>query len=113
MTIILILFDPGWLGGLAIEGKLSNRQHPDHMPMIFLAITSTGLAQALRAATENASVWCGSDAISEADYAARQWPNLSRFAYSLEDRVLIDDAVSTIEEHHPGQTVWVEATAVR
>lgn len=113
MTIILILFDPGWLGGLAIEGKLSNRQHPDHMPMIFLAITPTGLAQALRAATENDAIWSGSDAISEADYAARQWPNLSRFAYSLEDRVLIDDAVSTIEEHHPGQTVWVEATAVR
>lgn len=86
--------------------------------MIFLAITSTGLAQALRAATESAATesdatWCGSDAISEADYAARQWPNLSRFAYSMEDRVLIDDAVSTIEEHHPGQTIWVEAKAVR
>ncbi|SDZ15205.1 hypothetical protein SAMN05421547_11355 [Delftia lacustris] len=81
--------------------------------MIFLAITPTGLAQALRAATENDAIWSGSDAISEADYAARQWPNLSRFAYSLEDRVLIDDAVSTIEEHHPEQTVWVEATAVR
>ncbi|WP_279211695.1 hypothetical protein [Delftia acidovorans] len=83
------------------------------MPMVFLAITSTGLAQALRAATENDAIWCGSDAISVADYAARQWSNLSRFAYSLEDRVLIDDAVSTIEEHHPGQTIWVEATAVR
>lgn len=58
--------------------------------MIFLAITSTGLAQALRAATENDAVWCGSDAISEADYATRQWSNLSRFTDSLEDRVLID-----------------------
>jgi len=113
MTIILVLFDPGRPARRAIEGKLSIHQHPDHMPMIFLAITSAGLAQALRAATENDAVWCGSDAISEADYAARQWPNLSRFAYSLEDRVLIDDAVSTIEEHHPGQTIWVEATAVR
>jgi len=64
--------------------------------MIFLAITPTGLAQALRAATENDAIWSGSDAISEADYAARQWPNLSRFAYSLEDRVLIDDAVSPL-----------------
>lgn len=75
------------------------------MPMIFLAITPTGLAQALRAATESDAIWCGSDAISEADYAARQWSKLSRFAYSLEDRVLIDDAVSTIEEHHPGHTI--------
>ncbi len=83
------------------------------MPIIFLAITPTGLAQALRAATENDAIWSGSDAISEADYAARQWPNLSRFAYSLEDRVLIDDAVSTIEEHHPGHTIWVEASSLR
>jgi len=113
MTIILVLFDPGRPGRRAIEGKLSTHQHPDHMPMVFLAITPTGLAQALRAATESDAIWCGSDAISEADYAARQGPNLSRFAYSLEDRVLIDDAVSTIEEHHPGQTVWVEAKAVR
>ena len=81
--------------------------------MIFLAITSTGLAQALRAAAENDAIWCGSDAISEADYAARQWPNLSRFTESLEDRVLIDDAVSTIEEHHPGQTIWVEVSSLR
>lgn len=113
MTIILVLFDPGWSGGRAIEGKLSIHPHPDHMPMIFLAITSAGLAQALRAATENDAVWCGSDAISEADYAARQWPSLSRFTDSLEDRVLIDDAVSTMEEHHPGQTIWVEATSLR
>ena len=49
--------------------------------MIFLAITPTGLAQALRAATESDAIWCGSDAISEADYAARQWSNLSRFGY--------------------------------
>ncbi|MDR3016060.1 hypothetical protein [Delftia acidovorans] len=113
MTIILVLFDPGKPGGRASEGKLSIHQHPDHMPMIFLAITSTGLAQALSAATEKDAVWCGSDAISEADYAARQWPKLSRFTDSLEDRVLIDDAVSTIEEHHPGQTVWVEASSLR
>ncbi|MCB4787262.1 hypothetical protein LGR64_13350 [Delftia sp. Lp-1] len=113
MTIILVLFDPGRPGRRAIEGKLSTHQHPDHMPMIFLAITSTGLAQALRAATENDAIWCGSDAMSEADSAARQWSNLSRFTYSLEDRVLIDDAVSTIEEHHPGHTVWVEASSLR
>ncbi|MEQ6307243.1 hypothetical protein ABN448_08515 [Delftia acidovorans] len=113
MTIILVLFDPGRPARRAIEGKLSIHQHPDHMPMIFLAITSTGLAQALRAATESDAIWCGSDAISEADYAAPQWSNLSRFAYSLEDRVLIDDAVSTIEEHHPGHTIWVEASSLR
>src|SRR2546427_3215039 len=40
MTIILVLFDPGRPGRRAIEGKLSTHQHPDHMPMVFLAIRS-------------------------------------------------------------------------
>lgn len=50
-----------------------------------------------------------SDAITEADYARRKRPNLSRFIYELGDRRLIDDAIGTIEERHPAQTIWVEA----
>jgi hypothetical protein len=77
--------------------------------MIFLAITPTGLADALRVATTADAIWCGSDAITEADYAAREPKNVSRFNYQLGDRLLLEDAVGTIEEHHPGQSVWVEA----
>jgi hypothetical protein len=77
--------------------------------MVFLAITSTGLADALRAASAEDSVWCGSDAITEADPLSTTRPNLSRFIYALGDRVLIADALGTLEEHHPGQTIWVEA----
>jgi hypothetical protein len=79
--------------------------------MVFLAITPTGLANALRAANADDAIWCGSDAITEADYARSKHPNLSRFIYELGDRQLIADAVGTIEEHHPGQTIWIEATA--
>lgn len=79
--------------------------------MVFLAITSAGLADALRAARTDDAVWCGSEAITEADYATLKQPNLSRFIYELGDRRLIDDAVDTIEEHHPGQTIWVEAVS--
>lgn len=77
--------------------------------MIFLAITSAGLDSALRAAKSDDAVWCGADAIAEADYLQAGHPNLSRFVYSIGDPGSVSDAVGTIEEHHPGQTIWVEA----
>ena len=79
--------------------------------MVFLAITPAGLADALRAAKSDDAIWCGSDAITQAEYSQSSRPNLSRFIYPLGDRQLIDSAISTIEEHHPGQRIWVEAAA--
>ena len=76
--------------------------------MVFVAITPAGLADVLRTAGPDVAIWCGSDTISEADFAALARPNLSRFVYELGDRLLIGDAIGTIEEHHPGQTIWVE-----
>ena len=80
--------------------------------MIYLAITSGGLAQALAAASEDDVVWCGSDAIDEATYRASLPHGLSRFSYSLtgsDASEVIQGTLSTIEDHHPGQTIWVEA----
>ncbi|WP_436078474.1 hypothetical protein, partial [Acidovorax delafieldii] len=82
-----------------------------NLRMIYLAITSEGLAQALRVAKNDDAVWCGADAISETAWAALPAPSCTRFVYELGDGVLVDDAVSTIEEHHPGQTIWIEATS--
>jgi hypothetical protein len=79
--------------------------------MVFLAITPAGLADALRTARGDDEVWCGSDAITEAEYSALKRPSLSRFIYPLGDRRLITDAIGTITEHHPAQTIWVEAAA--
>lgn len=76
--------------------------------MVFVAITPTGLAQALARASSDDAIWCGSDAISEAEYVKLQRPNFSRFSYSLADLTLDDGALATVEEHHPGQTIWVE-----
>lgn len=79
--------------------------------MVFLAITSAGLQDALRHRRDAAiAIWCGSDAISEADYAVLTDVNVSRFGYPLlsEGDDLIAGAIETIEEHHPQETVWVE-----
>lgn len=82
--------------------------------MVFLAITPNGLKDALReAASSGTSVWCGAGAVSEEDFDARKVPGLTRFDYSLEDRdpLVLADALDTIEQHHPGEVVWVEAAA--
>ena len=77
--------------------------------MVFVAVTSAGLTEALRRATSEDAVWCGSDTISEAEYAQMKRPGLTRFNYSLAGLELDDGAVATVEEHHPDQTIWVEA----
>jgi hypothetical protein len=77
--------------------------------MVFVAVTSVGLAEALRRAASDDAIWCGSDVISESEYAAMKRPGLTRFIYSLGDLEHDDGTIATVEEHHPGQTIWVEA----
>jgi len=77
--------------------------------MVFVAVTPAGLAEALRQAASDDAVWCGSDTISEAEYQQLERTGLSRFNYSLADAESADGAIATVEEHHPGQTIWVEA----
>jgi hypothetical protein len=79
--------------------------------MVILAITTAGLQDALRLTEgRDANVWCGADAISEAEYAALKNNHLSRFIYPLEGQGadVLAGAIDTIEEHHPGETLWVE-----
>ncbi len=61
--------------------------------MVFVAVTQAGLGEALRRASSDDAIWCGSDTISEAEYAAMARPGLTRFNYSLADLEL-DDARS-------------------
>ena len=82
--------------------------------MVFLAITPSGLAEALLLAGGHSPVWCGADAITEAEFAARQANNITRFAHSLAgpgSAEVVAEALATIAEHHPGQRVWVEHEA--
>jgi hypothetical protein len=80
--------------------------------MVFLAITQQGLAEAVRVSSKTGEpVWCGAEAVSESTFAASVPSNVSRFVYGLtgENVVLLEDALDTIAEHHPGQSIWVEA----
>ncbi|WP_284620701.1 hypothetical protein [Aquabacterium humicola] len=81
--------------------------------MVFLAFTSKGLAEAMRTAAQiEGAVWCSANALSEEEFAKMSAPNLTRFTYVIDgkNQDQLSDALATIEEHHPGQCVWVEAT---
>ena len=94
-----------------LPGKLANclSDESSSAAMVFIAVTPAGLAEVLRRATSEDSIWCSSDAISESEHAATKRPGLTRFNYSLADLELDDGAIATVEEHHPGQSIWVEA----
>lgn len=82
--------------------------------MVYLALTPAGLVEALRVRGDKAhAVWCSADAISEADYADLAEVDVSRFEYALqgESADVLAGAIETIQEHHPGETVWVERCA--
>ena len=79
--------------------------------MVFLAITPTGLKEAMQARiVKSTPIWCGSDAISEEDYRLLRGENVTRFIFPLSgvNSDLLGDAIDTIEQHHPDQTIWVE-----
>lgn len=80
--------------------------------MVFLALTATGLAEAIALSKERSfPIWCGSDAIGEDEYQKLSGVDLSRFAYPLseEPNEVVAGALETIAEHHPGENIWVES----
>jgi hypothetical protein len=83
--------------------------------MVYLALTPQGLQEILAAPeAANVPVWCSADALSEEEFEQLERGNVTRFAYSFAnaDKATMKDALSTIEEHHPGERVWVESTVI-
>lgn len=58
------------------------------------------------------AIWVGAGLLSdvEVDELRRAGTNLTVFAHALNPNDL-DTDLSTVVEHHPGQTVWVEMPA--
>ena len=80
--------------------------------MVYLALTPQGLQEifnTLEAA--KVPVWCGANTLSEAEFAKLERNDVTRFTYSFAnaDKAAIQRALSTIEEHHPGERIWVES----
>ena len=80
--------------------------------MVYLALTPQGLQEILDTpGAAGAPVWCGANALSGAEFAKLERSNVTRFTYSLAnaEKATIQLALWTIEEHHPGERIWVES----
>jgi len=81
------------------------------MSTVFLAISPNGLKEAIELASmAKGAVWCGSDAVSETEYESLKNQSVSRFTYPLQGETadVLQSAIYTIEDHHPGATIWTE-----
>lgn len=81
--------------------------------MVYLALTPQGLREILDALEATKTpIWCSADALSEAEFEKLERGNITRFNYSFADadKATIQNALATIEEHHPGERVWIEST---
>ena len=77
--------------------------------MVFLALTSAGLRDALQlGAGQGYAIWCGAGALTEQEFQSQKLPGVSRFNYApgASERESVARALNTIEQHHPGETIW-------
>ncbi len=84
--------------------------------MVLFPLDSAAAREALELGKRlGCAVWLGSDAVTDAEYDryGREGVKVSRFIYPLIDapRDVVDEALETIVEHHPGETVWVQHRA--
>jgi hypothetical protein len=84
--------------------------------MVYLALDRASALKAIAlAASGGHAVWVGSDAISEEEHVrfGSEGVNLTRFAYALAsaNASVVEEALATVEEHHPGEIIWVQHVA--
>jgi len=81
--------------------------------MVYLALEPRAASEAIRLALDAGwYVWVGADAITPEEHKrfCLGGAKLTRFSYPLANATseVIADALATIEEHHPGEIVWVQ-----
>lgn len=77
--------------------------------MVFLTLTRSGLQQVLLRLLPDDSVWCACDAISREELISSPPGQITRLDYPLADPESIQRALWVIEDHHPGESVWIES----
>jgi len=81
--------------------------------MVFLAITRSGYEEFARIDASGVSLWVGAGVLSADELSSLRADGLDvsdfNFEIRREDSLAIEGAVATIQEHHPGEVVWVQA----
>jgi hypothetical protein len=82
--------------------------------VVFLVTSKRGVAEALRLSREEKLIlWVAHGVLTDAEAASLRanghdvtvWSRPENTSYSW-----LQSSVATIEEHHPGHTIWVECT---
>ena len=81
--------------------------------MVYLALELKAASEVIRLATfPGWFIWVGADAITQDEHKRvySKGVKVTRFAYPLEGATpeIVADALATIEEHHPGEIIWVQ-----
>jgi hypothetical protein len=84
------------------------------MAAVYLALEPEAARESIQLARQTGcSVWVGSDALTTEEYRAlaAENINLTRFNYTLSNATpaVIEDALSTVREHHPHAIIWVQS----
>ena len=84
--------------------------------MVYLLLEPSAARETLDLARNSAcSFWVGSDALNADEFQRliAEGAKLTRFSYPLSgaSAETIGDAISTIEEHHPDEIIWVQYIA--
>jgi len=79
--------------------------------MPFLAVTRGGVADVVRARTPRPGLWVGADVLSAIEVQRLRDDGIEIAVFSRPVRTEddIEDVISTLSEHHPGEPVWVES----
>jgi hypothetical protein len=84
--------------------------------MVYLALNRNSALAAIGAARVGGdAVWVGSDSLSAEEHHrfGSEGVNVTMFNHALSgvDAAVLEDALASIAEHHPGEVIWVQHAA--
>lgn len=79
--------------------------------MVFFAMTRSAFESYMQLAQAHAALWVGAGVLSAQELASLRGQGLAitdfDHAIAPDDLAAVQDALDTIQGHHPGQVVWV------
>jgi hypothetical protein len=79
--------------------------------MPFLALSRLGVSAFVAYGRKATALWVGAGVLSEAEVKALRTLDfeVSTFTEPVRTRAEVEDAIPTLQEHHPNEPVWIES----
>jgi len=81
--------------------------------MVFFVISRKGFEDYLTIKEKLAApLWISAGVISQSELESLRYSGVDvtdfNYAIGLNEKEVIDDAIETIKEHHPGEVIWIQ-----